>query len=368
MEVTVIIMNHIFEIAKKFNLPAEPVEAQECKIGHINFTYFVTCDNGEKFVLQNINTNIFKDTDILMNNIVGVTSHIRKKLEAEGKDPLRGTLKFYCSENGLYYYKDEEGKSWRLYKYVDDVDCYQIADSIELLERVGWAFGHFQMQLSDYDAGKLRETIPNFHNTPSRLNDFKIALEKDTAGRAASIPDDIKFVLDHAEVCSYIMDKIKEGDIPLRVTHNDTKLNNILMDHANGEPVCVIDLDTIMPGSVLFDFGDAIRFGASSALEDETDLSKVYMREEAFDAFAKGFVSGLEGSLSETEIMELPMGALIITLETGIRFLTDYLNGDVYFRVHHAQHNLDRARNQFALVRDMEKKLPRMREIVKNYI
>ena len=368
MEVTVNIMKEIFNIAKKFNINTEPVSLQECKIGHINSTYFIDCENGEKFVLQHINTNIFKDPDILMDNIVGVTSHIRKKLEAEGKDPLRGTLKFYCSESGLYYYKDEEGRCWRLYKYVDDVDCFQIADSPDLLERVGRAFGHFQMQLSDYDAGVLRETIPNFHNTVSRLNDFKIALEKDTAGRAASIPEDIKFVLDHEEVCSYIMDMIAEGDLPLRVTHNDTKLNNILMDHETGEPVCIIDLDTIMPGSVLFDFGDAIRFGASSALEDETDLSKVYMREEAFDAFAKGFVSGLEGSLSETEIMELPMGALIITLETGIRFLTDYLNGDVYFRVHHAEHNLDRARNQFALVRDMEKKMSLMREIVKKYI
>ncbi len=361
-------MKEIFDIAKKFNLPSEPVSMQECKIGHINSTYFIDCADGEKFVLQHINTNIFKDPDILMDNIVGVTAHIRKKLEAEGKDPLRGTLKFYCSENGLYYYKDEEGRCWRLYKYVDDVDCFQIADSTELLERVGKAFGHFQMQLSDYDAGGLRETIPNFHNTPSRLNDFKIALDKDSVGRAASIPDDIKFVLDHSKVCSYIMDKIADGDLPLRVTHNDTKLNNILMDHETGEPVCIIDLDTIMPGSVLFDFGDAIRFGASSALEDETDLTKVYMREDAFDAFAKGFVSGLEGSLSETEILELPMGALVITLETGIRLLTDYLNGDTYFRVHHPQHNLDRARNQFALVRDMEAKMPRMREIVKKYI
>ena len=164
------------------------------------------------------------------------------------------------------------------------------------------------------------------------------------------------------------MDRIANGTLPLRVTHNDTKLNNILMDHETGEPVCIIDLDTIMPGSVLYDFGDAIRFGASSAPEDETDLSKVYMREEAFDAFAKGFVTGLEGSLSEDEIMELPMGALVITLETGIRFLTDYLNGDTYFRIHHPNHNLDRARNQFALVRDMEQKMPRMREIVKKYI
>ncbi len=361
-------MKEILNIAKKFNITSEPLDLYECKVGHINSTYFIYCTDGEKYVLQNINTNVFKDPDILMDNIVGVTTHIRKKLEAEGKDSQRGTLNFYCSETGLYYYRDEENRCWRLYKYVDHVDCFQSADSVELLERVGHAFGHFQMQLSDYDASKLRETIPNFHNTPSRLNDFKIALEKDTAGRAASIPEDIDFVLEHREICSYIMDRIADGTLPLRVTHNDTKLNNILMDNKTGEPVCVIDLDTIMPGSVLFDFGDAIRFGASSAAEDETDLSKVYMREEAFDAFTKGFVGGLEGSLSEDEILELPMGALIITLETGIRFLTDYLNGDTYFRIHYPQHNLDRARNQFALVRDMEAKMPRMREIVKKYI
>ena len=171
-------MKEILDIAKKFNLNAEPVDLCECKVGHINSTYFVYCSNGEKFVLQNINTGIFKDVDILMNNVVGVTAHIRKKLAAEGKDPLRGTLKFYCSEDGLYYYKDHEGRCWRLYKYIDRVDCYQSADSTELLERVGRAFGHFQMQLADYDAGELRETIPNFHNTPSRLKDFMTALER----------------------------------------------------------------------------------------------------------------------------------------------------------------------------------------------
>lgn len=361
-------MNDILSLAKKFNIKSEPVEQHECKVGHINETYFIDCSDGERYVLQNINTSIFKDPDVLMNNIIGVTAHIRRKLEQEGKDPMRGTLRFFCAENGLYYYPDEKGGCWRLYKYIDRVDCLQSADSTETLERVGRAFGHFQMQLSDYDAGSLKETIPNFHNTPSRLKDFMRALEADTVGRAAAIADDIAFVLEHSEVCSYITDRITDGTLPLRVTHNDTKLNNILMDSQTGEPACIIDLDTIMPGSVLFDFGDAIRFGASSAAEDETDLSKVYMRVDAFDAFARGFVRGLEGSLSQDEISELPMGALVITLETGIRFLTDYLNGDTYFRIGYPDHNLDRARNQFALVRDMEAKLPLMREIVKKYI
>ncbi len=361
-------MKEILNIAKHFNIPSEPIDIYECRVGHINSTYFIYCSDGEKYVLQNINTNVFKDPDVLMDNIVGVTAHIRQKLEEEGKDPYRGTLKFFCSTDGLYYYRDQEDRCWRLYKQVDDVKCHQSVESNEMFELVGKAFGHFQMQLADYDAGALRETIPNFHNTVSRLNDFKIALAKDAAGRASGIKEEIDFVLSHAGTCSYIMDRISDGTLPLRVTHNDTKLNNILMDEKTGEPVCVIDLDTIMPGSVLFDFGDAIRFGASSAAEDETDLSKVYMKEDAFEAFAKGFIGGLEGSLSEDETLELPMGALVITLETGIRFLTDYLNGDTYFRIHRPNHNLDRARNQFALVRDMEEKMPRMIEIVKKYI
>lgn len=361
-------MYELLRFASEFDIGSHPVSLVECKVGHINSTYFVDCDDGERYVLQMINTSVFKDPDILMDNIVGVTAHIRSKLAAEGNDPERGTLRFYRDSTGKYYHKDAEGKCWRIYKYIGDVDCLQSADSTKILERVGKAFGHFQMQLADYDASTLRETIPNFHNTPSRLADFREALNRDTVGRASGIPADIAFVFAHEDVCSYITDKMALGILPARVTHNDTKLNNILMDSQTGEPVCVIDLDTIMPGSVLYDFGDAIRFGASSAAEDETDLSKVYMREDAFEAFAAGFVSGLEGSLSETEILELPMGALVITLETGIRFLTDYLNGDTYFRTHYPNHNLDRARNQFALVRDMEAKMPAMREIVKKYL
>ena len=359
-------MKEIIDITRRFNLKADPVDVCECKIGHINSTYFVYCSNGEKYVLQNINTGIFKDPDILMNNIVGVTAHIRKKLAEEGKDPLRGTLKFYCSENGLYYYKDAEGRCWRLYKYVDDVDCYQSADSTELLERVGYAFGHFQMQLADYDAGELRETIPNFHNTPSRLNDFKIALEKDTACRAASIPDDIKFVLDHSEVCSYIMDKIASGDLPLRVTHNDTKLNNIMLDNQTGEGICVIDLDTVMPGLSLYDFGDMVRACTSPAEEDETDLSKVYMRFDMYEALFSGFCETAGAFMTAAERENLANAGKIITLEIGTRFLTDYLNGDKYFKIKRANHNLERCRSQLKLVSSIEEQMNDMMNLLKN--
>lgn len=358
----------IFSVASMFLLGSVPTKLEECKVGHINSTYFVTCENGEKYVLQNINTGIFKNPSGLMDNVVGVTDHIRKKIAEEGGDAERGTLSFCRSGNGKYFAFDEDGKCWRMYRYIDRVLNLQSAGSEKIFARVGKAFGHFQMQLADYDASVLCETIPNFHNTVSRYSDFERAVADDTAGRAKKVAKEIAFVREHKDVCAFIVDRIASGVLPLRVTHNDTKLNNILIDEASGEPLCVIDLDTIMPGSVLYDFGDAIRFGASSAAEDETDLDKVYMRTDMFDAFASGFIAGLEGSLSEEEILDLPMGAVIITLETGIRFLIDYLNGDTYFRTGYQEHNLDRARNQFKLVSYMEENISVMNGIVKKYL
>lgn len=358
----------IFSVASLFLLDSIPAEVEECTVGHINSTYFVTCENGEKYVLQNINTGIFKNPDGLMDNVVGVTEHIRKKLAEEGGDTERGTLNFCRAHNGKYFVFDDDGRCWRMYRFIDRVLNLQTAGSGEIFARVGRAFGHFQMQLADYDASVLCETIPNFHNTVSRYLDFEKAVSDDAAGRAGNVEKEIAFVREHKGLCSYIIDRISSGVLPLRVTHNDTKLNNILIDEESGQPLCVIDLDTIMPGSVLYDFGDAIRFGASSAAEDETDLEKVYMRTEMFDAFASGFIAGLDGSLSEEEILDLPMGAVIITLETGIRFLTDYLNGDTYFRTGYPEHNLDRARNQFKLVSYMEENLSVMNGIVRKYL
>lgn len=360
--------NVVFEIASAFRLPSRPMLAKECTVGHINSTYFITCDDGSRYVLQRINTTVFKDPDVLMKNVVGVTEYIRNKLVEDGGDATRGTIHFRKTEEDKYYFVAKDGSCWRMYDFVANVETLDAADSPRIFENVGYAFGHFQMQLADYDATALRETIPNFHNTVSRYNDLLTAVEKNTAGRLSNVADEIAFVSEREGLCSYITQRISNGKLPLRVTHNDTKLNNILMDITTHEPVCVIDLDTIMPGSVLYDFGDAIRFGASSAAEDETDLSRVYMRTDMFDAFAKGFVSGLEGSLSREEIMELPMGAIVITLETGIRFLTDYLNGDTYFRIHYPGQNLDRARNQFKLVQDMEEKLPQMKKLIEKYL
>ncbi len=363
-------MNEIEALIRNFRIEGTPYDCTEIRSGHINRTYLVYTKEGEvirKYLLQMINTSIFKKPEELMENIIRVTGHIADKVAAAGEDPTRRTLHFLQTTDGKWMYTAPDNSTWRCYHYIDALSLQQV-DSTEMFERVGRAFGNFQRQLSDFDASLLHETIPDFHNTVSRYNDFLTALEKDTAHRAAGIPDEIRFVKDHENICSFIMDGIASGRFPLRVTHNDTKLNNILVDEKTGEGICVIDLDTVMPGSVLGDFGDSIRFGASSAAEDETDLDKVYVRLDLFEAYTKGFLTGLDHSLTDAEIRAFPMGALMLTLETGIRFLTDYLNGDTYFRTAYPAHNLDRAKNQFKLVSDMEVKMDEMNRIVQKYL
>ena len=360
----------IKKVIEQFDYIGEPVAIKDCNNGHINGTYFIDCEaegKKQRYVLQSINTSIFKQPDCVMENVVNVTGHIKKKLVSEKKDPVQGTINIVFTKDGHYSYTDEDGNYWRSYVFIEG-DCYQYADSPALMEKVGRAFGHFQMQLSDFDASVLHESIPDFHNTVRYLAGFKKALDADIAGRAKAVKSEIQFILDRKDNCSFIMDGIADGRFPLRVTHNDTKLNNIMMDPVTGEGRCVIDLDTVMPGSVLVDFGDAIRFGASSAAEDETDLDKVFIRLDMFEGFVKGFLEGLEGSLTETEIKALPMGAYLLTFEQSIRFLSDYLNGDIYFRTRYQEHNLDRARNQMKLVADMEAKMDEMNKIIEKYI
>ena len=358
----------LIAVADSFTIDGSVINIEECHNGHINRTYFLTCNTGKRYVMQMVNTDIFKKPDEVMENIVGVTEHIRRGYEAKGIDATRRALNVIWTKNGKWAYVDERDVYWRMYDFVEDSDCYMQVESAEMFNKVGFAFGQFQRQLADFDASKLHESIPNFHNTEWRFSNLEKAIEENKSGRANLIPDDIKFALDRKEITSYINKSIADGRLALRVTHNDTKLNNIMMDRESGEGICVIDLDTVMPGSVLADFGDSIRFGASSAAEDETDLSKVYCRLEMFEAYAEGFIKGLEGSLSDSEIRALPMGALILTYETGIRFLSDYLDGDVYFRTSYPDHNLDRARNQFKLVADMEEKMDKMKAIVEKYI
>ena len=358
----------LLEYAGSFKTEGAPVSVEPLLTGHINKTFIVTDDTGRRYLLQRINTNVFKRPVELMENIDKVTSFLRKKIAATGGDPNRETLTLVNAREGGLYVVDSENSYWRMYDYVEDTITYQSVERPELFYNAGWSFGNFQRLLSDFPADTLHETIPNFHNTASRFNDLMTSEKLNKSGRAGEVTAELNFIKERKDVCSYILDGIKRGDFPLRVTHNDTKLNNILMDPKTGRGVCIVDLDTVMPGSVLYDFGDSIRFGASSAAEDERDLDKVYMRLDLFEAFAKGFIEGLDGSLSEAEIRGLPMGAVIITLETGIRFLADHIDGDTYFAIHREGHNLDRARTQLKLVADMEKKMPEMNAVVEKLI
>ena len=356
------------KIAENFQLRGKPTKCEINARGLINTTRIIYTDGGVRYILQKINTAVFKKPDEVMQNIVAVTEHLREKIRLAGGDETRETLTVIKTNSGENYYTDENGGAWRMYDFIEDALCYDSADSPELFCRVAKAFGIFQRQLADFDASKLFEAIPKFHDTENRFRDFKTALERDAAGRRKDCEEEIAFVLEREETCSFIVSALREGRMPLRVTHNDTKLNNIMIDEKTGEGVCVIDLDTVMPGSMLYDYGDAIRFGAASAPEDETDLSKMYLRLDMFEAFTKGFLEGLGGAATEEEIRAFPMGVYMLTFELVIRFLTDYLNGDVYFKVRDEKHNIERTRAQIALTKDIERKQEEMNAIVRKYL
>jgi len=336
--------------------------------GHINdtFLFVVRLKNGaeEKRVLQRINRYVFSRPDEVMENIANVTAFLRRKIEENGGDPLREVLNIIPAREGRLYYRDTEGEYWRAFLYITDGVCYEHTDDPELFGRSGYAFGNFQRLLADYPAATLHETIRGFHDTRARLERFKEAVLKDPAGRRPFVQKEIDFVLAREDMVKAAGQVMDAGEIPLRVTHNDTKLNNIMMDKGTGAGLCVMDLDTVMPGYVMYDFGDAIRFGASTAEEDEKDLSRVSCDMRMFKAFTKGFVEGCGGRLTETEIRLLPLGARLITLEQAVRFLADYLEGDVYYKINYPEHNLDRARTQLRLVEDMEKKRDEMDAVV----
>lgn len=335
--------------------------------GHINDTYL--CENTPRYILQKINSNVFKKPDEVMENIYKITKHLRKKIEAYGGNPDRETLTVIPTIDGKNFYKDSEDNYFRMYTFVENSLSYDFVENPIQLYHAGKAFGKFQNMLSDFPADELHETIIDFHNTPERVNQLLTAEKNDDAGRRASVEKELNFAKKYAEkYANLICSGLNDGSIKLRVTHNDTKLNNVLFDANTKEGLCVIDLDTVMPGSLLCDFGDALRFGASSSAEDETDLDKVYFDLEKFEQFAKGFLEEVASCLTEREIELLPYSALILTYECGIRFLADYLNGDKYFKIHRENHNLDRARNQFKLVYDIESKLEDMKKIVSNIL
>lgn len=339
--------------------------------GHINDTYLVRFSQPDhsvrRYILQRMNHEIFKSPDELMENIVNVTTFLREKIIANHGDPDRETMNIVRTRDGKNYFRDSIGSCWRGYVFIGEAVCFDKVEKPDDFYQTAIAFGHFQKLLSDFDASILHETIFNFHNTPDRFRKFMAAVQADSCDRAKDVQKEIAFVVDREKDTHVFEDLLRDGKLPLRVTHNDTKLNNIMIDDKTGKGICVIDLDTVMPGFSVNDFGDSIRFGASTGAEDEPDLTKVNLDLELFELYTRGFLEGCDGSLTETELEMLPMGAKMMTLECGMRFLTDYLEGDTYFRIHREGQNLDRCRTQFKLVSDMEAQWTAMHDIVKKY-
>ena len=362
--------NKVHEAIDGFKLPGELKECIRYGSGHINDTYRLTYETPQgtkRYILQRMSKSIFKKPVELMENVSGVTAWLRKKIIENGGDPERETLTLVKSNDGLPYFVDSTGEYWRVYLFIEGATCYDAVKDDNDFYQSAVAFGHFQRLLADYPAETLHETIKDFHNTPDRLEKFKKAVAEDICGRAASVQKEIDFILEREELTHALYDLQLDGRLPLRVTHNDTKLNNIMIDDETGKAICVIDLDTVMPGLTANVFGDSIRFGASTALEDEQDLSKVSCDLHLFDVYARGFIEGCGGALTDLEIDMLPMGAILMTFENGIRFLTDHLEGDHYFHIHREGHNLDRCRTQLTLVKDMQEKLPQMNAIIQKY-
>ncbi len=362
----------LIHIAERFAMEGEIGSIEAHGNGHINDTFLVTCQMAEgktrRYILQRMNQEVFKNPKELMENVTGVTTFLQNKIRENGGDPEREALNVILLKDGGSYWQETDNTFWRVYRFVEGADSLDVVERPEEFYESAVAFGQFQKLLADYPAESLHETIPNFHNTIDRVEKFKKAVEADVMKRAADVREEIQFVLDREADCHVLCDMLAAGEIPLRVTHNDTKLNNIMLDHETGKGICVIDLDTVMPGSALYDYGDSIRFGANTGAEDEKDLSKISCDLELFSLYTKGFIEGCGGSLTEKEIRMLPMGAKLMTLECGMRFLTDYLEGDHYFKIHRPEHNLDRTRTQFRMVKDMEDKWEKMQDIVESFL
>lgn len=358
------------EVLSAFTFPETLLGAVRYGQGHINDTFCVICQPREgdcvRFILQGLSSAAFPHPEELMENFAGITAFLREKILSSGGDPARETLSLVKTRDGKDFYRDSTGKVWRLMPFVENTDCFQSATP-ELFEASARTFGRFQYMLQDYPAATLHETIARFHDTENRYEKFIAALEADKLGRAGDVQPEIRFVLDRKADCSVALQALREGRLPLRVTHNDTKLNNILIDRDTHEGICVIDLDTTMPGLSINDFGDSIRFGANHCREDEKDLGKVSFDIGLYEVFTRGFLEGAQGSLTEEELKYLPWGARLMTLECGIRFLTDYLEGDHYFHIQYPEQNLDRCRTQFKLVKDMERQFDAMSAVVEKY-
>lgn len=358
-------MNDISSIVNNFKVVGDIIEVSNYGNGLINGTFLITCfdgDNKNRYILQMINKNVFKQPNKVMENILKVTDYLRNKVETS-----REVLTVVHTFDGGCFCYDENDDLWRMYEYIEDSICLDRPEFLEDFYQAGLAFGKFQRYLSDFSPECLNETIPDFHNTPKRYENFLKALEEDKLGRAKDIKAEIEFIKERKDFYSVLIDNNKKGILPLRVSHNDTKMNNVMLDCDSRRALCVIDLDTIMPGFSVTDFGDAIRFGASTAAEDEKDLNKVSMDINLFEIYTKGFIKGCGGQLPKDEIMLLPEGAKMMTIECGMRFLTDYLEGDTYFKTSYPEHNLVRCRTQLKLVADMEEKWDKMKRIVTRF-
>lgn len=334
--------------------------------GHINDTYIA--DSKPRYILQRINTSIFTNPQQLMENILAVTEHLRGIIIKNGGNPDRETLTVIKTNNGNLYYEASDGSCYRMYKFIDNTISLNLPENPHQFETSARAFGRFQNMLADFDASSLYETIPDFHHTPKRCDNLKQAMKENLAGRKDEVADLYNEYLKFEDDCGIITRDLESGAIPKRVTHNDTKLNNVLFDADTKEGICVIDLDTVMPGSLLFDYGDSLRFGASTAVEDEADLDKVWFDLEYFESYTRGFLAELKDKITPREVELMPLSALTLTFECGIRFLTDYLNGDTYFKIHYPDQNLVRAKNQLKLCQDIVSKLDEMKKIVAKYM
>ena len=347
------------EILTHFRTQGTPVSCVSYGSGHINETFLAETDRGRRYILQKVNTVTFPDPEGLMNNIILVTQHLKKK------DPTPGhVLTLVPTKENKYYMLLPGNELWRMYEFIGGGVCLDRAETPEDFRLSGKAFGLFQRRMADFDAARLTEVIPDFHNTPGRYRAFHKALEEDQMKRASSVQKEIDFYLEREESAGMMTSMQQKGELPLRVTHNDTKLNNVMLDKETREPLCILDLDTVMPGLAANDFGDSIRFGASTAAEDEPDTEKVHLDMNLYEAYAKGFLGACGQALTKTELETLPDGARLMTLECGLRFLADYLEGDVYFHTARKDHNLDRTRTQIAMVRDMETKDSEIRKMI----
>ncbi len=363
------LQTQLAEIATHFAVDGEFVGAERYGNGHINETYAATFRTGggaTRTIVQKINHGIFREPEKLIENAERATAHIRSKLEGVGvPDIERRVLTFVPTRDGRDYHRDAEGSYWRSYVFVEGAKTYEAATSPDLAFEAARAFGEFQAQLADLGGPRLHETIPDFHVTPKRLKALREAVDADDFGRAAGAAEEIAFVFDRADETGRIQGLLDSGALPERVTHNDTKLNNVLICERTGKAICVIDLDTVMPGSALYDFGDMVRTATSPSEEDELDLSKVQMRMPMFEALVAGYLEAAGDMLTPLERELLPFSGMLITLEIGIRFLTDHLCGDVYFRTHRENHNLDRCRTQFRLAESIERQMPDMERVAR---